>query len=207
MITFGPRYSSLLATGRASGPERTGSDPANARKEDTGTLQQLTAASRARPYSLRGLRQPDNCDIDHSTDMPGWRYAFGLSKDEVKAATPPGTVKLVGMVHSPSITHHPLPFLEHLSQCHRRPSSPKLLVLAANTPYQSANHKAMNGHNNKTRRTLYHLPSSTSPSSPFLPQTHAILSIGLAGANSHVSVLSATTHLPAPSPPPRSRPP
>jgi len=28
--------------------------------------------------------------------MSGWKYAFSLSKEEVKDATPPGTVTLVG---------------------------------------------------------------------------------------------------------------
>jgi hypothetical protein len=28
--------------------------------------------------------------------MPGWKYAFSLSRDAVKAATPPGTVRLIG---------------------------------------------------------------------------------------------------------------
>jgi hypothetical protein len=31
--------------------------------------------------------------------MAGWGYAFRLSKDEVAASEPPGTVKLVGESH------------------------------------------------------------------------------------------------------------
>lgn len=29
--------------------------------------------------------------------MPAWKYAFSLSLEEVKNATPPGTVQLIGM--------------------------------------------------------------------------------------------------------------
>jgi hypothetical protein len=36
--------------------------------------------------------------------MPGWKYAFSLSRDAVGAATPPGTVHLIGKVqHVPSL--------------------------------------------------------------------------------------------------------
>ncbi|KAK3948422.1 hypothetical protein QBC32DRAFT_245825 [Pseudoneurospora amorphoporcata] len=95
MITFGPRFSSLLRPDSASRQRPAGSDPANVRKEDASTLQQLTAASKARPKYARGLDKSDHCDVDLSTDMPGWKYAFALSKDAVKAATPPGTVRVV----------------------------------------------------------------------------------------------------------------
>ena len=105
MITFGPRYSFLLATDSASSRlRRAGSDPpANARKvEDARTLRQLTANERTKLGQPGGIDEPDDLfGIDlssSSTDMPGWRYAFALSKDAVKAATPPGTlVRLFGM--------------------------------------------------------------------------------------------------------------
>jgi hypothetical protein len=32
--------------------------------------------------------------------MPGWKFAFGLSTEAVKTATPPGTVLLIGKNHS-----------------------------------------------------------------------------------------------------------
>lgn len=34
--------------------------------------------------------------------MPGWKYAFSLAGSAVKAATPPGTVRLIGMASSSS---------------------------------------------------------------------------------------------------------
>ena len=106
MIIFGPRYSSLLQTDSASRLRRAGLDPANARKEDDDIiLQQLTAAASntTRLKYPRGPDRPDSCDIALSNDMPGWKYAFALSKDEVKAATPPGTVRLVGTVYTRSL--------------------------------------------------------------------------------------------------------
>ncbi|CCC11911.1 unnamed protein product [Sordaria macrospora k-hell] len=88
----------ITSTDSASRLRWAGLDPANARKEDDDIiLQQLTAAASntTRPKYPRGPDRPNSCDIALSNDMPGWKYAFALSKDEVKAATPPGTVRLV----------------------------------------------------------------------------------------------------------------
>ncbi|KAK3498940.1 uncharacterized protein B0T23DRAFT_328631 [Neurospora hispaniola] len=121
MITFGPRYSFLLATDSASRLRRAGSDPppANARKEeDARTLQQLTANARSTKLNhpggidksddLFGGINLSSSSSSSSTDMPGWRYAFALSKDAVKAATPPGTVvRLVEHTHNHNHTQPP----------------------------------------------------------------------------------------------------
>lgn len=37
-----------------------------------------------------------------SADMPGWNYAFGLSRNAVTAATPPGTARIVGRTRTSS---------------------------------------------------------------------------------------------------------
>lgn len=58
---------------------------------------------------------------DATIAMPGWKYAFSLPGSAVKAATPPGTVRLIGMA-SPSSDSFDLSQLTitHRAHCHPR---------------------------------------------------------------------------------------
>jgi hypothetical protein len=58
------------------------------------------ATRRRYVYSSPSLSQqiPNDADSEATqvTGMSGWMYAYSLTREDVKRATPPGTVKLIG---------------------------------------------------------------------------------------------------------------